>query len=678
MRKFSKITALILSVTAIFSVFASCKKDDDPKNNNEDVSAAVSRTQGIDFSSKIGEAKDYSVVISATATETEKYAAEQLIKYMSEVTGKEISYRADGVYSGGNAISVGRTEFMDSADITADRRELGSDGFIVKNKNTAVFICGGEDRGTLYGVYDFLEYQLGVKWLTSDTTYVPESENAAVYKSDRTEIPAFEYRVYLDPAAFFNDSTEFSTARRFTSEYLHLSDGAGGNLKWWQGYDTHNSLQWVKVEKYVKNGNIDPVYTKAFANDGENVVKETNLGNGTQYVADLCYTDGINDDGSFETETVNEDGTKRKTAIGMAIEGMTEVVKNDKDGNNYYMFGQNDYFSRPCLCKRCIADSKKYTDAGMMIRFINALSRGVQQFAREEGIERDLNVVMFAYQWSSYAPAEKTSDGNFRVIDSTCVPEDNVVIRLAPINMNRFASYGDKAQDDNPYGSDYMEKWAAVTDKFMVWEYTTHNPRHYWWYPTFPVWNGKLTAMKKMGVRYVMLQSNYQERTDYQTILEGYVASKILWNPDYDIYELISEFHRYYLGEEAREYADEYVRLMTSACYEALAKKDYRQSVGLAYCGKGTLKSAIALLNRAEDAVNASDLTDSEKAEYVRRIEVVKFQPRYMYLYNYMEYETDQVQMNIEAKRFILDAMSAGGMYWAENQLFDAENIIFK
>ena len=146
------------------------------------------------------------------------------------------------------------------------------------------------------------------------------------------------------------------------------------------------------------------------------------------------------------------------------------------------------------------------------------------------------------------------------------------------------------------------------------------------------------------------------------------MASKILWNPDYDIYELISEFHRYYLGEEAREYADEYVRLMTSACYEALAKKDYRQSVGLAYCGKGTLKSAIALLNRAEDAVNASDLTDSEKAEYVRRIEVVKFQPRYMYLYNYMEYETDQVQMNIEAKRFILDLMSAGGMYWAENQ----------
>ena len=347
----------------------------------------------------------------------------------------------------------------------------------------------------------------------------------------------------------------------------------------------------------------------------------------------------------------------------MAIEGMCEVIGADTDENNYYMFGQNDFFSRPCLCEQCIAASKTYTDAGMMIRFINALADGVAQYAAAEKIDRDINVVMFAYQWSSYAPTKVNSEGKFEVIDSTCIPKENVVIRLAPINMNRFVAYDDDAQDSNPYGADYMAKWATVTNNFMVWEYTTHNPRHYWWYPTFPVWNSKLTAMKNMGVRYAMLQSNYQERTNYQTILEGYVASKMLWNPAY---------------EAAQAYADEYVRLLTSACYDTLAKNDYKPSFGLGYCGKGTLKSAISLLNQAEIAVNESALSESEKAEYVQRIEVAKFQPRYMYLYNYMEYETDQVQMNIEAKRFILEVLSAGGKYWAEGQLFDAENIIFK
>lgn len=679
MKYLKKLTALILSAAAVLSVAGGCKKDDNkPDDNGDKIGITASRTQGIDFSSTLGEAKDYFVVIPSAATETEKYAAEQLIKYVKAVTGTQISYRSDGAYSGGKVISVGRTEFMDTADISADETELGSDGFIVKNKNSAVFICGGEDRGTLYGVYDFLEYQLGVKWLTSDTTYIPDNANANVYQSDRMEIPAFEYRVYLDPASFDNDSTEFSTARRFTSEYLHIPDSAGGNLKWWQGYETHNSLQWAQVEKYLKNGKIDPAYTKAFSNDGHNVITESDSYGLTKYAADLCYTDGINADGSYETETTNEVGTKRKTAIGMAIEGMCEVIGADTDENNYYMFGQNDFFSRPCLCEQCIADSKTYTDAGMMIRFINALADGVAQYAAAEKIDRDINVVMFAYQWSSYAPAKQNAEGNFEVLDSTCVPKKNVVIRLAPINMNRFAAYNDEAQNSNPYGADYMEKWAAVTNNFMVWEYTTHNPRHYWWYPTFPVWNSKLTAMKNMGVRYAMLQSNYQERTNYQTILEGYVASKMLWNPAYDIYELISEFHKYYLGEAAQAYADEYVRLLTSACYDTLAKNDYKPSLGLGYCGKGTLKSAISLLNQAEAAVNESTLSESEKAEYVQRIEVVKFQPRYMYLYNYMEYETDQVQMNIEAKQFILEVLSAGGKYWAENQLFDAENIIFK
>ena len=80
------------------------------------------------------EAKDYFVVIPSAATETEKYAAEQLIKYVKAVTGTQISYRSDGAYSGGKVISVGRTEFMDTADISADETELGSDGFIEKIK----------------------------------------------------------------------------------------------------------------------------------------------------------------------------------------------------------------------------------------------------------------------------------------------------------------------------------------------------------------------------------------------------------------------------------------------------------------------------------------------------------------------------------------------------------------
>lgn len=678
----------LLSLVFVFlfslSLMSGCKKNpadsSSPKDSASDSSSGgdvfdgqvASRTQGIDFSSELGQFKDYSVVVSSNATATEKYAAEQLIKYGEEVTGKRIPLVSSGT-TGEKVISVGRTELLENSGISVDAADVKNDGFIVKTKGKTLFLCGGGDRGTLYAVYDFLEYFLGVKWLTAEATYIPENTSACVYKADRTEVPAFDYRIYLDPSAFFNDSTEFSSTMRYTSEYLKIPDNEGGNLKWYQGYDTHNSLQWVKVNDYVKNGKIDPLYTKAFSNDGHNVISEAGGGSGTTYAADLCYTDGINEDGSYQT-TVTENGTKRKTAIGMVIDGMCEVIESDKDENNYYMFGQSDFFSRPCLCADCTASASKYTDAGTMIRFINAVADGVKSFAAEKKINREINIVMFAYQWSSYAPVEKDSNGNFKVTNETCIPRENVVIRLAPINMNRFATYDDEAQDNTSYGSDYMAKWAAVSNNFMVWEYATHNPRHYWWYPTFPVWNSKLNAMKDMGVKYVMLQSNYQERTVYQTIMETYVASKMLWNPDYDIYELISEFNRYYFGEEAAEYVDKYVMLLTSACFDTLAKNGYRQSSGLDYCGKGVLKTAISLLNNAENAVAAS----ADDTTYVQRLEIVKFQPRYMYLYNYSEYETDQVQMYIDAKEFILEVMSAGGVYWAENQLFDAENVIFR
>ncbi len=261
MDKTKKIFAIILTFIIVLTFAIGCKKTDaseSESNAGESESQPTSepssdtdypyaqRTQGIDFSSPLGLARDYAVVISQSATATEKYAAEQLTKYVYKVTGKALSYETDGSYTGGKVISIGRTASLESSGLKADETTLKTDGFIVKNKGNSLYICGGGDRGTLYGVYDFLEYFLGVKFLTAEATYVPEKPNASVYKSNRTEVPAFDYRVYLDPSSFFNDSTELTTARRFTSEYLKISDGAGGD-----GYEVRGENKIVYGEDYT-------------------------------------------------------------------------------------------------------------------------------------------------------------------------------------------------------------------------------------------------------------------------------------------------------------------------------------------------------------------------------------------------------------------------------------------
>ena len=244
MRKLIKLLTVILACVFAFSAAACGKGGETPEENG---GKYASRTQGIDFTKALGNVSDYKIVISSAATETEKYAAEQVVKYVFKVSGATVSYAADGKYADEKVISIGKTEFSETSGVEFDEAALGNDGFVIKSKGSALIIRGGGARGTLYGAYDFLEYQLGVKWLTADTTYIPENAGARVYVSDRTEIPAFDYRVYLDPSSFFNDSTEFTTARRFTSEYLKISEIAGGILKLFQGYGTHNSLSWVNT-----------------------------------------------------------------------------------------------------------------------------------------------------------------------------------------------------------------------------------------------------------------------------------------------------------------------------------------------------------------------------------------------------------------------------------------------
>ena len=51
--------------------------------------------------------------------------------------------------------------------------DLGNEGLRLKLSSENIFITGGKPRGTLYGVYEFAEKYLGIRFLTFDDTYIP-------------------------------------------------------------------------------------------------------------------------------------------------------------------------------------------------------------------------------------------------------------------------------------------------------------------------------------------------------------------------------------------------------------------------------------------------------------------------------------------------------------------------
>jgi len=75
-----------------------------------------------------------------------------------------------------------------------DLDKLGAEGFVIKTIGGDLVLAGGEERGTLYAVYTFLE-SLGCRWWDDEASTIPKLPTIRVPATDRREgPPKLEYR----------------------------------------------------------------------------------------------------------------------------------------------------------------------------------------------------------------------------------------------------------------------------------------------------------------------------------------------------------------------------------------------------------------------------------------------------------------------------------------------------
>ena len=72
-------------------------------------------------------------------------------------------------------------------------RSIEGDGYTYKSAGNNLIIAGGNKKGVLYGVYDFLE-GLGFRKLAPDYVYVPKAKEFSLAKKDITFNPFITYR----------------------------------------------------------------------------------------------------------------------------------------------------------------------------------------------------------------------------------------------------------------------------------------------------------------------------------------------------------------------------------------------------------------------------------------------------------------------------------------------------
>ncbi len=139
---------------------------------------------------------DWRVVLPAEPTETQRFAAAELVHFVQRMTGWHwaiVTDSADGSASApGPTLQLGGTRANQALLVQCDARfnQPGRDGFVLRVSPTQVQLLGAADRATLYGVYDLLE-TWGCRFLAAPTA---DDDGLSVPQRTSLTLPLGEQR----------------------------------------------------------------------------------------------------------------------------------------------------------------------------------------------------------------------------------------------------------------------------------------------------------------------------------------------------------------------------------------------------------------------------------------------------------------------------------------------------
>ena len=151
------------------------------------VAAANDVPDGVDLRQLSG----WDIVVSREAIASEIYAAEEFQQLFAQASGVKlpIVHKTDRWEK---HVFIGPSRVMQASSVGFSVEDLGPEDLRIVVRDQSIVIAGGRPRGTLYGVYTFLEDYVGVRFLTHDHTHIPPAkELRRINPLDRVHRPPF-------------------------------------------------------------------------------------------------------------------------------------------------------------------------------------------------------------------------------------------------------------------------------------------------------------------------------------------------------------------------------------------------------------------------------------------------------------------------------------------------------
>ena len=435
---------------------------------------------------------EYAIVVPEKASPSEKHAATELQTFLKEVSGAKLPLITAAGDLPPKMIVIGDGAPLRSLDTDVDLTDLGDEGFVIKTVGAHLVIAGGRLRGTMYGVYTFLEDVLGCRWYAPDASYIPNRSNVTLASLDIVGKPDFEYREpYYETAA----DPDWAARNKVNGNSMRLDEARGWKVVY--GRFCHTFDEIVPTDKYFDE---HPEYFSLV--NGERV--------GGQYKGQLCLTNPDVLEIAKKTVLLWIDQNPKATIFS--------VTQNDNA--NY------------CTCDSCKAvDEQEGSPSGLTLRFANAVAEEIATKHPDKLIDT------FAY-WYTEKPPKLTK------------PRPNVRVRLCPIYCCLHHDF--EKCEKNASFMQYLRTWSKLTDTLYIWHYTTN----FWNYllplPDLDQLAASIRMYERHGVRGIFTQGMEPGGRPFMGELKAYLAAKLLWNAHADPKAVISEFLDGYYGKAGK------------------------------------------------------------------------------------------------------------------------------
>ena len=447
----------------------------------------------------------WDVVIAKDASASEVYAAEELTNFVAQATGAHLPIRHTAT-AGDRHIYVGPSEALAQSPARRAMEEAyGPEDLRIVVAEDHIVITGGGPRGTLYGVYQFLEDRLGARFLTADHTHLPDlrkdrARAAALLRPlDYTYWPPLAFRLvyYTDVM----DDPVYAARLRLNSTAPGFFTKLGEQAETTGFVDPAPYMLLHSVREWADG--IDPVADPTVMA----------LWNGKRLGRQPCLTH----------PDVIAAVTRKVTAAAARVpeNGLLRVVQEDAPW---------------CECDRCRDTWAQHGGAksAVVIRLVNHV-------AREVAMERpDVRIGTLAYAWSAAPPDDLHVEPNVRIQYATyhaCL-KDGYGTAECPTNLQTVRD---------------IHTWKGLCDDLIFWHYAVNYADYLQPPVNIESIGNQLRAMMDTGTAGIFQQGPGSGINLPFADMMIYLIARLLWNPDLEPMRLVKEFVDLHYGAAATE-----------------------------------------------------------------------------------------------------------------------------